>query len=222
MKFLIPALANVLVVLLGAIVPVAAAPAASGLVPVRAMDFDEALQQPGADFRSYRKILIDPAEVTFDENWLGDVNRRGATLSGRVTRGEAQAIVEAARKSFDASWTDAFRAAGYEIVASPGDGVLRLSPRVADLYVNAPTAVTSGIARNYVAEAGVATLFLEIRDSRTGMIVGRFRDRRHTMKSPTPMRIDAGTNDREFGRLFGLWAGIAARGLSELAANSPK
>ncbi len=210
--------ASLLFVLFGAIAPAAGAPPESGLVPTRAMDFDEALGRPGVDFRSYTKILLDPAKVSFDKNWLGDVNRRGTTLSGRVTQGDRQAIVEAARIAFDASWKEAFRTAGYEIVDSPGEGVLRLSPRVVDFYVNAPYVMTTGIARNYVEEAGMATLLLEIRDSRTGTVLGQVRDRRETTTSPVPMRIEAGTNEREFGRLFARWADIATHGLVHLSS----
>lgn len=218
MKALVPVTAALLLSLSGAIAPAVAAPPAPGLAPARVQDFDHALLRPGADLRAYRKILLDPVEMSFEKDWLGDVNRRGTTLSGRVTGADAKALLDAARAAFDASWAQELRAAGYEIVAAPGEGVLRLTPRVVGLYVHAPVAATTGIHRDYVEEAGFATLQLEVRDSRSGDVLGQVRDRRTTARSPVPMRVVEGTNERELGRLFAAWAGTAARGLGQAHA----
>ena len=199
----------------------AAAPPADGLVPVRATGVDETFLRPGADFRAYGKVFLMPANVTLERDWLRDVNRRGATLSGRVTAADVQVLLESARTGFDGAWTDVFRSAGYEIVAAPGEDVLLVSPSVRDLQVSAPASTTTGIERNYANVAGEATLVVEMRDSRTGALLGRMRDKRQTLKYPTLQRTDAASNERALGRLFALWGGIATRELSALKARSP-
>ena len=55
-----------------------------------------------------------------------------------------------------------------------------------DLYVNAPATTSTGISRSYTVEAGEATLHVDVRDSRTGTLLGRVSDRRQTMRSPRP------------------------------------
>lgn len=203
------------------IAAVAAAPPSDGLVPVRTKEVDEAFLRPRADFRPYGKVVLMPASVTLERGWLRDVNRRGVTLAGRVTEADAQVLLESARAGFDEAWTEVFRSAGYEIVTAPGDDVLLVSPSVRDLQVNAPATNTTGIERNYANVAGGATLEVEVRDSRTGELLGRIRDKRQTLKYPTLQRVDAASNDRALGRLFALWGGIATRELATLKARSP-
>ncbi len=201
-----------------------AAPAATrpdGLVPVRLRGLDEAYLLPRADLRPYTRVLLEGARVSYRKGWLRDANERGATLSGRVSEADARAFLDAAQSGFDVEWAEAFRAAGYEIVASPGEGVLRVAPRVVDLSVSAPSTTTTGIERSYTTQAGEATLELEVRDSVSGELLGRIRDHRGTMKSPTLQRAFAGDSERDFRRLFGRWAELAARELGTLRTLSP-
>ena len=74
---------------------------------------------------------------------------------------------------------EAFRARGYEVAAAPGPGVLRLSPSVTDLYVNAAENVaTGGTTKSFTKDAGEAKLVLEARDSVSGTLLGRVVDHR--------------------------------------------
>ncbi len=45
-----------------------------GLVEVKPKRLDAAYLMPGADFRPYTKLMIDPVEVAFRKNWMRDVN----------------------------------------------------------------------------------------------------------------------------------------------------
>lgn len=197
------------------------APESDRLVPVKSRNVDKAYLLPGADFRPYRKVLLKGAEVSFQKNWLRDVNRNRASLTGRVDAGDASKIVEVARSGFDEIWAEAFRSAGYEVVAAPGDDVLLVSPSVVDLYVNAPDTASMGLTRSYTMEAGEATLRVEVRDSRTGKLLGRVSDHRHTMRYLRPQLTNGVTNRAEFEQLFEAWARIAANGLKDLQAKSP-
>ena len=73
-------------VLAGAIAPlclaVAAAPdikaqaTSDGLVPIKVKGLDQAYAAPGASLAAYRKVMIDPVEVSFRKDW--NPNRTGS------------------------------------------------------------------------------------------------------------------------------------------------
>lgn len=192
-----------------------------GLVLVKSKMLDKAWLLPGADFRPYKKVLLKEAEVAFQKNWLRDMNSNRASLAAKVTDADAARIVQEARTGFNQIWPETFKSNGWEVVTAPGEDVLQVRPAVINLYVNAPAAATASATRTYTVEAGEATLLLEVRDSRTGTLLGRFADRRQTSRSPRPQLTDSVTNRAEFGSLFMNWAGIAAKGLKELQASSP-
>jgi len=196
---------------------------AEGLVAVKSPKVERVWLLPGADFRPYKKVLLKNAEVAFQKNWLRNVNDTGTprlSSAGRVTEADALKILDAARAGFDKVWAQAFKAGGYEVVTAPGDDVLEVVPRVFNLYVNAPAGQRSGVKSTYTVEAGKAALSLEVRDSRAGTLMGRLVDTRETLDS-TPQQATSASNAAEFERLFGLWAGIAVKGLENLKAISP-
>jgi hypothetical protein len=197
-------------------------PGNEGLVAVKAKNVDQAWLLPGADFRLYKKVLLKRAEVAFQKNWARDMSQStGTRLGPRVSDEDAMKIVEVARTGFDEIWAAAFTKVGYEVVKAPGEGVLEVAPRVVDLYINALDRPTSSPSRTYTVQAGEATLHLDVRDSRTGTLLGRVADHRETMKTATPQMVSSGKNASEFAQLFATWAVIAAKGLEELKANSP-
>jgi hypothetical protein len=192
-----------------------------GLVLVKSKMLDKAWLLPGADFRPYRKVLLKEAEVAFQKNWLRNINSNRELGATKVTEADAAKIVQEARTGFNQVWAESFKSSGFEVVQVPGEDVLQVRPAVINLYLNAPAAATTGATRSYTVEAGEATLLLEVRDSRTGTLLGRFADRRQTMNSGRAQLAGSVTNRAEFGSLFANWATIAAKGLKELQANSP-
>lgn len=195
-----------------------------GLVAVKARKVEGAWLLPGSDFRPYKKVLLKNAEVAFQKNWLRNVNDTGTpklSSAGRVTEADALRILDAARSGFDKVWAQAFKAGGYEVVTAPGEDVLEVVPRVFDLYVNSPAGQRSGVKASYTVEAGKARLSMEVRDSRAGTLLGRLVDTRETLDSSTPTQATSASNMAEFERLFGLWAGIAVKGIDNLKAVSP-
>ena len=195
---------------------------AEGLVAVKAKNVDKAWLLPGADFRPYKKVLLKRAEVAFQKNWARDMSQgTGSRVGPRVSDEDAMKIIEVARTGFDEIWAVAFKKVGYEVVSAPGEGVLEVAPRVVDLYINALDRPATGISRTYTVQAGEATLHMEVRDSRTGTLLGRVADRRETMRSPAPQMVSSARNASDFAQLFAAWAVIAAKGLEELKANSP-
>jgi hypothetical protein len=209
---------------LGATLAIAAEDKGSwdGLIEIKPKRLDAAYLLPGADFRKYTKIMMDPVEVAFKKDWAENYNRESATLSQRLTPERVEDIAKAAREAFTEVFTEAYQKAGLELVTAPGADVLRLRPGVVDLYIAAPDSnMTSGRSRTYTMESGQATLFLEARDSTTGALLGRGLDRRATRSTGMVQISNSVTNLADFKALFRQWAGNSVKGFEELRAVSP-
>jgi hypothetical protein len=215
--------------LIGAFLPVVslAAPAApgippttEGLVKVPSKRLAAVYLLPGADLRTYTKIMIDPVQVSFRKGWLKDVNRsRG--VSRKVSEQDAQEIASAMRSGFEDIFVSEFKAKGYEVVNAPAPDVLRLSAEIANVYLNAPDPMAGAGVRSYTVEAGEATLALAARDSTSNAVLGVAVDRRTTGGAGRATLASPTSNRFEFEELFRDWARACARGLGELKARSP-
>lgn len=192
-----------------------------GLVRVKAKKMGAVYVAPGADFRSYTKVMLDAPLVAFRKNWMKDINKSNVGISGDVTEEDAKKILEKARTGFTEVFTKEFEKAGITLVTQPGDDVLRLSPAVVDLYINAPDTMSAGRSRTYTTEAGEATLVLEARDSTSGALLGRVFDRRETRQSGGVQWTTSVSNRADFSQLFKSWANICVKGMSELKEISP-
>ena len=200
------------------------------LVKAQSRRFDALYLQPGADFRGYTKVMLDPTSVAFGKGWSADINQT-RDLMRRTTPGEAEQIAEQASTGFAGIFADAFRNAGYEVVTAPGADVLRLSPRIVDLWITAPeNLTTSPRTRVYAAESGEATLVLQFHDSTTGALLGRAVDRGiagdrgnfgNRAAFRLKYRISTVWNRSDFEALFATWAAASVRSFEELTAQSP-
>jgi len=216
----------VMAVLIGAIaISVAlasdeASPTWDGLVAVKAKRLDAVYLMPGADFRTYTKVMFDPTEVALKKNWLRDYNNSSRDLSRKITDADVQKAFDTIRTKFTEIFAKAYSDAGYQVVTVPGPDVLRVRTAVINLSVNAPDKMAAGRSRSYAREAGEATLVLEARDSESGALIGRALDRR--LAGDTSMMVrNSITNRNDFSRLFKNWAEESVAGLAELKALSP-
>jgi hypothetical protein len=191
-----------------------------GLVEVKAKRLDVAFLAPGADFRPYRKLMVDPTQTAFHKDWMKNQNDR-RDISRKVDAEHAKEILEAARTNFADVFTEAFGKAGYTVVDQPGPDVLRVTPGVVNLYVNAPDVMTAGRSRSYTANAGEATMILELRDSQTNALLGRVVDQRQTHESLGMQTSTSVTNTADFRMLFKSWANACVKGLEALKSVSP-
>jgi hypothetical protein len=190
------------------------------LVQVKSKKLDAVYLLPGADFGGYSKIMLDPVQVSFRKDWIkGPKGSRGAPR--RISSEDAQQVAQVARSGFDEIFTAAFKAKGYDVVTNPAPDVLRLSPSIANLYINAPQAPGPGVSRSYTVEAGEATLVLEARDSTTGAILGVAVDRSATRSSGQAMLTTSAMNRAQFADLFRSWADICVKGLEKLKTTAP-
>jgi hypothetical protein len=207
--------------------PGAAISASDGLAEVKSRYFDKVYVRPGADFRGYKKVMVDATQVTFTERWLSDLNEHRIAVLQGTTASQAALIAAGMRSDLRESFANVFKGSGYEIVAAPGADVLLLSMRLIDLHINAPDTVINALpSRVLTHEAGQATLVLELRDSASGTLLGRIIDRRMagTRGPGVPgnrqgMRMaTTASNAMDFGSLFDLWAWSC---VDELKAQSP-
>jgi hypothetical protein len=194
-------------------------PSWEGLVQVRSSRLDLVFLAPGADFRPFNKVMLEPTEVAFRQNWLRDFNNRNRGAR-RLSQSDADRMLDTMSRGAGDAFAEAYRQAGFEVVQSPGPDVLLVRTGVINLSVTAPDVMTAGRSRTFAREAGEATLVVEARDSQTHALLGRAVDRRIAGNTQTMMRNSV-TNQSDFSRLFRSWGQAAAQGLTQLRALSP-
>ena len=191
-----------------------------GLVQVESDKLDVVYLQPGADFRAYTKVMIDPTEIAFAKDWQRNYNNSSGSLSSRVTDSQMEKAIRegvvAASDIFKEAWTKG----GYTIVTEPGPDVLRVRPGVLNIWVNAPDVPAAGRSRSFAPEAGRATFFIEVRDSTTGALLGRAVDGRTVGDNMMAWRTRV-SNRADFRDEVERWAELSVRGMTELKALSP-
>jgi len=110
--------------LLAVATPAGTAPPSSwdGLTLVKSRRFDAVYLMPGADFRNYTKVMLDPTEVAFQKNWLRDYNQQ-ASFSMRLSDADAQRMLQTVQTGFEEIFRKAYTDAGYPIACFfPGNG----------------------------------------------------------------------------------------------------
>jgi hypothetical protein len=194
-----------------------------GLQKVPSKSLDEAWLLPGADFTGYRKVLLDPVEVSFRKGWERDINRASPpSARPRVTAEDAERIRQWMREDFAKVLVRDLAEAGFELTDTPGPDVLRLTPVLMNVYLNGPDAFSQpGRVDVYTFEAGAATLAIEARDASLGTLLGRAVDERRTGDDRVLQWSTEVTNRSEFGQVFSRWSGIVVDGLRTLRIAPP-
>lgn len=203
-------------------VPAAAAPPTTwdGLVQVKSKRLGLVYLQPGADFRGYTKVLVEPTEVAFAKNWQRNYNATARGAGARISDKELEDVVTEAVAKANDIFTSAFVKGGYQIVTSPGPDVLRVKTGIVNIHVNAPEQNTSSRSYSFAPETGQATLFVEARDSETGALLGRAVDQRVVGDNTTAWKTTV-SNRGDFRDQAERWAKASVQGLTELKALSP-
>ena len=177
---------------------------------------------PGADFRPYTKVMLDPTEIAFERNWQRNFNRRTIRgPSGRIIDSASEQMVDEGGKAATDIFSQAFTAGGFPVVNAPGDDVLRVRTAVVNLTVTSPDRMTSGRSRSYSGEAGTATLIIEARDSVSGALLGRAVDAQVAGDSSIFLNRTQMSNRADFRALAQRWARSAVSGLQQLRSSSP-
>jgi hypothetical protein len=186
-----------------------------GLVRVKAKKLAVVYLQPGADFSGYRRVMIDPTEVSFEKNWARNYNRGSRGLSGKVSDADVEKSVQQGAAAATDIFADAFTKAGYPNAKEAGPDVLRVRTMILNVSVTSPDIQTAGRQTSYASEAGQASLVVELRDSETGALLARGVDRKLAGANFTTMRNQV-TNRADFNNLVRSWADTSAKGVAEL------
>jgi hypothetical protein len=175
---------------------------------------------PGADFRPFTRVMLDPTEVAFRNNWVRDFNRSAGSVSRRISDADVARITREISSNFGDIFAEEYQRAGFQVVQSPGPDVLRVRTAVIDLSISAPDIRSSNRVRSAAWEAGAATMVVEARDSQTGALLGRALDRRLAGDNQRFLRNSV-TNRADFRALFRSWARDSIDGLRRLQSTSP-
>ena len=167
---------------------------------------------PGADATRYRKVHIAPAQVEFRREFLADA-KSSRNPSLRLRPEEIRELARDMGEGFNSALAEAFKRRGFEIAPAPAGDVLRISPTLKNLYVNAPDAPTAGMTRSYVREAGGAMMVAEASNP-AGTRVASASEESTTTRSHTFEPASRVTNRFWFGAMFSAWADDFAEALA--------
>lgn len=161
---------------------------------------------PNADFSVFRRVAILDPLVAFRANWQRDANRSRTT---NVSNREMERIKADVAWLFQDVFTQRLEDAGYEIVNVANVDVLVLRPAIIDLDITAPDTRRAGRSRTLTANAGAATLYLQLIDSLSGDVIGRGIDRRAARRAGGTLTwSNRVTNSAEARRILGRWADV--------------
>ena len=191
-----------------------------GLVKVKAKTFELVYLRPGADFRAYAKVILDPTEIAFEKNWKQNYNSSSLGAGQELTDRDLARMADEGRKGAAEILQKAYAAGGYPVVTDPAPDVLRVRTALVDITVSAPDTDNAMNVRSYSQNAGGATLVVEARDSLTGALLGRAIDSR-TVDDFTMQWRTRVSNRADFEQQMKTWAKNSVKGLDELKALSP-
>jgi hypothetical protein len=171
-----------------------------GLVAWLSHNLDEVYLRPNTNWGSYHKVIIDQPKVIFDRYWLKSINWT-RDPSRWIGPADQQEIADNLTEVLGRAVGYEFSSRGYEVVKEPAPDVMRVTPTMADFFLNAPDVTSSNLERQFTKEGGQGTLILEVRDSVTGTDLARIVDRRIVREE---LRRRANNRTTQVSNLF--WA----------------
>jgi hypothetical protein len=185
-----------------------------GLVQIKSERVDRLYLRPGTRITDYKRMLLGPVEVSFDQNWNPD--RSDAMMSTRVTNVDIRRIRTNLATEFRRIFAEELGKGGYPLIEEDGDDVLRIDASIVDLYINSPDTMTAGRDSAYVMEVGRMTLVAEFRDSVTGQVVALAVDTAQGPQSGSFKWVNGVTNSAEGRKAITRWATALVQGLDAL------
>lgn len=172
---------------------------------------DQVYVRPGVQFGEYRRVRLDPAVVEFDKAWNPNAYERD--LSRQVRPEDVREIKDGLAQLLQKTFADELARGGYPLTDDDAPDVLRVTPSIVNLYVNAPDTMAAGRSRTYVMDAGRMTLVLEARDSVTGQRLARAVDTKRGTDVGRLQWSNGVTNAVEAQRALSQWARALRAGL---------
>ncbi len=184
-----------------------------GLVRREVKGLDTVYVRPNVQFPPYRKVMLDPVQVSFSKSWDPNVTR---DISRRLNAADLERIKEALAGIFRESFSDELAKGGYALTDAPEEDTIRVSAAIVDLYINAPDVMAPGRSRTYTTSAGSMTLVMEVRDAPTGQLLARVIDARQADSGTYLQWTNAVTNRADARRIVDIWARKLREGLDRV------
>jgi hypothetical protein len=182
-----------------------------GLQKAKVKGIEFAYQRPGATLAAYKRVKLDPVEVSFDPSW--NPNRTGSSM--KLSTDQREQIRSDVARFVAEEFAKELQAKGkYPVVGETGPDVLRVKARIVNLYVNAPDTGYAGRSRTVVRSAGEMTLVAELSDSASGQVLARVADRREASDSRMQMSNNM-VNEFEARTIAADWARILRKALDK-------
>ena len=161
----------------------------NGLKGLEQAEVGYAAEKPGADLSGYRELLILPVYITF----AGDSDEL------------PEETVDEIRLAFRKAFVDELAKGGYRVVEEADDDVLAVRAALLNVSVKTLTQLQpKGKVR--VGESAKLTLLAELRDARSGELLGRAADRRE-LTAPASADYDGRDElSQDVRDLFARWA----------------
>ncbi len=187
--------------------------AVEGLVRMPATRVDTVLAAPGVSLANYRRVMLDPVDIGFEEGW--EERNPGVTIDD-LTRIRSQAGA-AFRQIFGFALSSND---GYGLTTQPDSDVLRVSTTISNLDVTRSSADAATQRPSYVVSSDDLVLLMDLRDSRSGVLLVRAIDR-GTVRAAGDLRVeDSVLESSDARRALEMWAGLLREALDEARANS--
>jgi len=164
----------------------------------------EIYADPGIDWSTYDRIMLDMATVAFRKNWQRDQNR---AQPFKIRTKDMERIKSELSDLFGEVFAHELGEGGYVLVTEPAEDVLHIAPHIVDLDVYAPD--TRGSATrsvSYAEQAGRMTLRLDIFDAVTGDLIAKASDRQEAPRRGYMQWTTSATNRAEARRMIEKWA----------------
>jgi len=182
-----------------------------GLQRIKVKDIDLAYARPGVSLAAYKRVKLDPVEVEFRKS--KDPSRAGSAI--KLSSEEREKIrSNVARVVQEEFARELQKSSAYRVASDAGPDVLRVKPRILDLYVNAPD-VGPGRTRTLVSSAGEMTLVAELSDSGSGQVLARVADQRDASKEGRLYLVNGTVNEQEARKIAVGWARILRKALDK-------
>jgi hypothetical protein len=160
--------------------------------------------RPGATFDQFNKVAILNPYIEFSKDWLKEYNR-SVSVSRQIKDSDLETAKESLSKQFKQVFTQELAHGNYQVTDSGGPGVLVLRPALVNIAVSAPDLMTPGRTRVYAENAGSMTLYLELWDAQSNMILARIVDAQ-SERHPFAQRTTTVTNRAAADRIMTMWA----------------
>ncbi|MDH4165525.1 MAG: DUF3313 domain-containing protein [Gammaproteobacteria bacterium] len=173
--------------------------------------------RPGAQSMAYRTVMVDPLAVAIPEHWypVGGTSEHLGTGPRKLSSSELQHIKDTLAGRFRYLFVAELTDGGYRVVERPGDDTVRVSPGLADVYMNTPERSLTARRR-----ADSMTLVMDVRDATTGELLARLVDRQKGVMGALQFPNTV-ANSVDFRRAVEAWAQRLRAGLDEMSKQSP-